>query len=42
MTNQINQIASPSLSLSMMIAEAVYQAVVRVERLARFIATRAG
>ena len=40
MTNQINQVASPSLSLSAMISEAVYRGVVLTEQMVRYLASR--
>ena len=35
MTHQISQLTNPPLTYSMLISEAVYRLVVRVERLAR-------
>ncbi len=40
MTNQINQIATPSLTLSTMISEAVYKIVVLTEQMVRYFARR--
>ena len=37
MTNEISQFTAPSLSLSMMLSETVYRAVVGVERIYRAI-----
>ncbi|MEM7428356.1 MAG: hypothetical protein AAF441_19875 [Pseudomonadota bacterium] len=42
MTNQINQLATPSVTLSVMISEVVYQLVLSVERVATWFARREG
>ena len=38
MTNQISQVTNPSTTISMMISEALYRAIVRAERLVRPVA----